>query len=179
MSYFRRVVKKRPATLTDSEWLSLRTKGGEVREHYTPRDGRDVRGPSDRVVLCWWCREHHLASEVDQCMALPRKTVATETSTSSTLSVSDAGPLKLFPELWAFLTSGVFEDGSKRLTGKMSWSCESGLLGLSLNDSETQQYAFLEGGNMAELLKEAEKRLAEGRMPWRPSKWAVQGKARK
>jgi len=105
-------------------------------------------------------------------MALPRKVASAENSTSSTSSVLDAGLLSQYSELWAFLTAAVFEDGQKRRTGRLSLSCEQGLLGLLLNDEETGQYAFLNGRNLTNLIEEVELRLADGSLSWRPSRFS-------
>jgi hypothetical protein len=179
MVYQRRVVKIRPASLTDEEWLTLTERGRQARESFMLRDGRDVRGPADWVILCHWCRGRHPASEVAKCMVLPRKVVDAPNSASCTLSASDAGPLRPFVELWGFLTQEVYEDGAKRQAGKLSLSCESGVLGLSLSDVDNGQYAYLEGASLQEVLKDAEKRLVEGRVPWRASKWPPKVKAKK
>jgi hypothetical protein len=85
--------------------------------------------------------------------------------------------LSAFSELWAFLTLGTFEDGTRRQTGRLSFTCDVDLLGVSLQDDETGQYAYLNGRSLDDLLLEAELRLKEGTMPWRPSRYA--GKAKR
>jgi hypothetical protein len=109
-------------------------------------------------------------------MALPRKAAPVPGSESSTSSVLAAELLGPYSELWAFLTSRTFPDGTKRLTGKISLSCESGLLGLLLNDSETGSYAFLQGHGVSQLLEEAELRLSDGSLAWRVSKYPARGR---
>jgi len=178
MGYVRRVVKRRPASLTDEEWLDLLTTPFLSRGYLRERDGVDVGRAQIRTVLCPWCRERHPPGEVKACMALPRKTATVASSGSSTSSALDAGPLTAFSELWGFLTLTSFPDGTKRRPGKISLSCESDLLGISLQDTETGQYAFLQGRNLNGLLEEVELRLDDGSLPWRPSKY-TQGKFRK
>jgi hypothetical protein len=178
MSYHRRVVKRRPAGLTDEEWLSLLATRFVSRGYFQPRDGRDVARVAFDTVLCWWCRSRHSPSEVKSCMALPRKTALAETSESSTSSAMAAGLLSEYSELWAFLTAVTYPDGSKRLTGKISLSCESGQLGLLLTDPETQAYAFLNGKSLTDLLTDAELRLSDGSLSWRASKYPSRGKGR-
>jgi len=104
-------------------------------------------------------------------MALPRKTEAVNGSSLSTSSVLAGGPLTQYSELWAFLVATAYPDGTKRRTGRISVSYESGLLGLLLTDEETGQYAFLNGRNLDDLLAEAELRLADGSLSWRPSRY--------
>ena len=178
MSYRRRVVKRRPASLTDEEWVSLLGSRFVSREHFRPRDGRGSVQVPVPSVLCWWCRERHGPDEVVKCMALPRKTASAANSESSTLNALDAGPLAQYSELWAFLTQTAYPDGQKRQTGKISLSFESGLLGLLLTDSETASYAFLNGRGVTDLLTEAELRLADGSLSWRVSKYPARGRGK-
>jgi hypothetical protein len=109
-------------------------------------------------------------------MALPRKVAAANGSTSSTSNALDAGLLKQYSEVWAFLTQSAFEDGLKRRTGRISVSCESDMLGLLLTDDETGQYAFLNGRKLDDLLTEAELRLSDGSLSWRPSRYGSRKK---
>jgi hypothetical protein len=83
----------------------------------------------------------------------------------------DAGLLTQYSELWAFLTASTFEDGARRRTGRLSLSCDADLLALSLTDEETGQYACLSGRNVTALLEEAELRLSDGSLSWRPSRF--------
>jgi hypothetical protein len=109
-------------------------------------------------------------------MVLPRRTADAGNSGSCTSSALVAGPLSQYSELWAFLTSTTYPDGTLRRTGSLSLSCESGMLGLSLNDAETGQYAFLNGKDLEDLLTTAELRLTDGSLAWRPSRYARKGK---
>lgn len=104
-------------------------------------------------------------------MALPRKTVSAEGSGSSTSNALVAGPLSEYSELWAFVTQTAYPDGTKRRTGRLSLSCESGMLGLLLTDDETGQYAFLNGRDVTGLLTEADLRLGDGSLSFRPSRF--------
>jgi hypothetical protein len=158
------------------EAYDLTALGGKVRPYFRDRDGRPSPGVVITEVLCWWCRERHHPDEVEKCMALPRKPAAVNGSASSTSKSLGAGLLSPFSELWGFLTTTQYEDGTKRQTGKLSVSCESGMLGLLLTDPETGQYAFLNGHSLDDLLLEAETRMGDGSLSWRPSRW--QGKGR-
>jgi len=171
MSYYRRVVKKRSACLTEEEWLALVENGRVVRDYFRARDGVKQLPVMFSTLLCPSCRERHSPAEVETCMALPRKSPGSESSSSSTSNALDPGPLKQYSELWAFLTATTFPDGTKRQAGKFSVSFESGLLGLLLSDGETGQYAFLNGRDLTGLLDEAELRLADGSLSFRPSRY--------
>jgi len=167
----RRVVYQCPDCMGMTEAIHLTALGGKVRPAFRESDGRPLPGVVVRRILCWWCREYHSPEEVEACMTLPRKIAGAENSQSSTSSVLDAGPLKQFSELWAFLTATAFPDGAKRRTGRISVSFESGLLGLLLTDEETGQYAFLNGRSLDDLLAEAELRLGDGSLTFKASKW--------
>jgi len=176
MSRSKRNVYRCPDCLGVSDPVGLTRLGGLVREPFQERDGKPH--PAVRVVsvLCWWCRERHSPDEVAACMALPRKVAPVEGSETSSSSSLAAGQWKSFPELWDFLTTTSYPDGAKRKTGKLSLSCESGLLGLLLTDAQTGQYAFLNGRSLDDLLAEAELRLGDGSMSWRASKYPARGR---
>jgi hypothetical protein len=171
MSYYKRVVKRRSACMTDEEILSLRAAAKRWSAHFQARDGFTSSPVDVRTVLCPYCRERHQPAGVDACMALPRKSANADSSGTSTLKSLDAGPLSQYSELWAFLTAVTFPDGALRRTGRISLSCDKGMLGLLLTDDETSSYAFLNGTQVTELLEEAELRLADGTLSFRPSKW--------
>jgi hypothetical protein len=176
MVYFRRVVKRRAACLTDEEMSALSRAAKKWEAHFRARDGQGSLPVAVPTVLCPYCRERHSPAEVDACMVLPRKSASAETSGSSTSKQLGAGPLLPCSELWAFLTSTSFPDGTKRRTGRLSVSCDGDMLGLLLNDEETGAYSFLNGRDLAALLEEAELRLADGSLSWRASKYQRRGK---
>jgi hypothetical protein len=176
--YRRLVVKRRPASLTDGEWLALLSSRFVTRDHFRPRDGVCGQRVPVPTVLCPWCRSRHEPEEVDKCMALPRKDALAADSLSSTSRPLDAGPLEPYSELWDFVTQTSFPDGTKRLPGKLSLSFESGLLGLLLTDLETGSYAFLTSRGLSDLLAEAELRMSDGSLTWRVSKYPARGKSR-
>lgn len=152
--------------------VALTAIGGKIRDPCMDRDGREHPAVKVVKVLCWWCRTYHPPEEVEACMALPEKRASANGSTSSTSSASASGLLEPFRELWDFLTASTYPDGRKRRMGRLSVSFESGLLGLLLTDEETGQYAFLNGRTLDDLLLEAESRLADGSLHWRPSRYS-------
>jgi hypothetical protein len=171
MLYRRRVVKRRPASLTDEEWLNI-VQGKVLWPPLEPARPPDVRMfPDDPVVLCWWCRALHKASEVLKCMALPEKRSKPTSSTESSSSALDAGFLTPFSEIWAFLTVTVYPDGRKRKTGRLSLSCDSDGIRLSLSDEETGQYASFLNPSVDDLFLAFEEGLGDGSVPWRVSKY--------
>jgi len=157
------------------EAVRLTALGGVVRDYFKPRDQRPFVRVAIGDILCWWCRERHSPEGVDECMALPRKVAGAGGSGSSMSNVLDAGLLTPYSELWDFLTATTFPDGTKRRPGKISLSCESGLLGLLLTDCENDQYAFLSGRSPTVLLEEAELRLSDGSLSFKASKYPSRG----
>jgi hypothetical protein len=169
MSYYRRVVKRRPACLTDAEWENRAAAG----RAFFPESGFKALGipPPDlrRRVLCCWCREVHWADEVVSCMAVPEKRAATSGSTFSTSSVERGEMFKQFPELWAFLTAPLTASGAKRLPGKISLSLESTGFRMTLQDDHSGQYASFQAKSVDDCMLAHEVGLSDGSTPWRPS----------
>lgn len=172
MSYSKRVVKRRPASLTDAEWLLISERGKLPRPDFRPRDGRESGRVVVEQVLCCFCRTFHHPSEVEECMVLPRKSVDANGSPSSTLKPLGAGLFAEFSEIWAFLTARTHPDGAPRLTGSLSLSCDQDLVKASLTDEETGQYACLTAHDLSDLLTEIELRLSDGSLAWRKSRYA-------
>lgn len=94
MNYYRRVLKRRSACLTDQEWLAVIERGKLPRPDRLYTNAQIPGRVIVTRVLCWWCREYHHPDEVEKCMVLPRKTASVEGSQSSTSSALAAGPLK-------------------------------------------------------------------------------------
>lgn len=176
MSYSRRVLKRRTATLTDEEWAKIVAAGRLPRPAFALTPPGESVAVKDRKVLCWWCREVHFASEVLSCMALPMRRAANGSSTSSTSSVLVAGLLTQYSEIWEFLTATKYPDGKSRRTGRLSLSCESGGIRCSLMDDETGQYASQISPSLDDLLLSVEAALADGSLSWRESKYSKPGK---
>jgi len=179
MARWRGRLNKRTACMTWEEAVYLTALGGKPRPDYITRDPATLQPVVPSRVLCHFCREMHPAAEVEQCMVLPRKEDVKGHLNGSASSALDPGPWKQYSELWSFLTSTTYPDGSQRATGRMSFSFESGFLRLSLNDDETGSYATLQSRSILTILEEAELRLADGSLSWKPSKYAQRGKSRK
>jgi len=109
-------------------------------------------------------------------LPLPRKTdPATGTSTSSSGALVP-GLLSGLPEIWAFLTSTAFPDGSKRHPGKVSFSFASQTITLSLTDVETNSFVSRSGRDLDALLLTVEQGLAEGSLDFQASKYPIKGR---
>jgi len=152
---------------------------GKFRDMASLVDGRQYSSCRQVEQLCYWCEGDKWGVGVKACMVLPRKIAGAGNSSSSTSSALAAGLLEPYSEIWAFLTQTAYEDGSTRRTGRLSLSCESGTLGLLLNDMETGQYAFLNGHSLQEMLETAELRMADGSLPWKASKYPSKATSKK
>jgi hypothetical protein len=176
--YFKRVVKRRSACMTDDEVYALQAAAREHALELAKTTSPDRPPATIGNVLCWWCRTMHSPGEVQSCMALPEKRAIAAVSGSSTSNALVAGLLTPFSELWAVLTAQAYPDGRKRLTGRLSLSCESSLLKVTVTDPETGLYGCLTGSSVDDLLLAIETGLADGTFPWRASSYD-NGKARK
>jgi hypothetical protein len=104
-------------------------------------------------------------------LPLPTRTEKTVTNDGSSSRALIPGLLSNFPGLWEFLTSSQLPDGSKRLTGRMSFSCERGVVTLSLTDDETDQYLSRSGRSMDDALLAAELAYADPDADWAPCRY--------
>ena len=115
-------------------------------------------------------------TERGESLPLPRKTDPVTGSTTSSSGVLAPGLLGALPELWAFLTSSQFPDGSKRLPGKISFSCVSQAITLSLTDPETNSFVSRSGKDLDALLLLMEQGLAEGTLDFMTSRYPQRGR---
>lgn len=109
-------------------------------------------------------------------MVLPRRNVGTGDSASSTSKPQAGQLLGQYSELLAFLMMSAWPDGKRRLTGRLSLSCEPTGWKLSAVDEESGQYCTLTGVTPDDLLLSFEAGLSDGTLPWRASKYSPQGR---
>ena len=102
-------------------------------------------------------------------MKIPERRESATNGTGSSSSALVPGPLQQYCEIWAFLTGCDVKTGISRASGNLSLKFASGYLGLTLNDTETGQYAFLQGLDLEVLLMQAESGLEDGSLHWRAS----------
>lgn len=173
---YKRLVQFRPACRRDLYNQNARDAGSQLSLPGCKRCrpcslvGADVA----RCSICgpgWLLRE----SLVPMC-PLPTKQTRESLDTSCGSTAKPSSTFDSFPELWAFLTSSLFPDGTKRQTGKMSLSFDSGIWSLVLTDLHTQLYACLNAPSVDDLILMAEARLAESTMPWRASNYGPKGR---
>jgi hypothetical protein len=127
------------------------------------------RTAENTVVLCFWCRTYHLASEVESCMAIPMKRSTTGQPGASGSSAQPGEHFSSLPELWDFLTRPKDGDGRQRQVASLSLKCEPSGCRLTLNDNHTGQYASLMATSPWEAFQMVELQLAAGEVEWRQS----------
>lgn len=172
MSYSKRVLKRRPASLTDEEWVSLLATRFVDRGYFRERDGVDVGRVPIRTVLCPCCRERHSPGEVNACMAMAKPAADAKADQSSSSSARIGTLLREYSEIWEFLTKPSYSDGSKRLTGKISLQSSSAGLTLTLLDQTSNQYCCLTLETLDDLLLAFEVGLRDNSLPWRTSQYS-------
>ncbi len=171
MVYYRRVVKRRPASLTDAEWLQVVERGKlprpalEVKDdfHYPPVDVHDMllqAGLNDLRVRLGVL-----------CMALSKPSVAGSTQDSSLSSLSPGQLLSSFSEIWEFLTKLSYQDGSPRHSGKVSLACSSAGLQVTLTDPSSNCYCCVTKNSLDDAFLALEVGLKEGTLAWRASSY--------
>lgn len=112
-------------------------------------------------------------------MPLPRPAPQTDRNGSSSSAVSTPGLLSEFPELWAFLTLSAFPDGSRRQTGRMSFSYASGTVTVSLTDTHTGTYVCRTGKSPDDALQALESGLRTESLDWMASRYSGARRSRK
>lgn len=162
---------RRIALQGGAKWLQLQA----VWRRWPPLDlaqaGRLDEPVTFSRILCWWCRTYHSPDEVKACMALPRRNDSSGASGLSTSKPQVGQLLSQYSELLAFLMLTTWPDGKRRLTGRLSLSCEPTGWKLSAADEESGQYATLTGLTPDDLFLAFEAGLSDGTLPWRASKY--------
>jgi hypothetical protein len=144
-----------------------------------------------RFGICWKCNEQfeflrawpghdgpRLRRWKGSRCTIPLPTRSTKTNSSGTSSSGALVPglLSAYPELWDFLTVSSLPDGTRRLTGRLSVTCERGVITVSLSDDETNQFVSRSGKSLDDCLKSAEAGMASGELEWAVSKYPTKRK---
>lgn len=168
-NYHRRVVKRRPASLTDSEWSSLFELGKLPRPYFRVRDGGD-HPPADVYDLVYARELNDLRWRLEVlCMALVRPNVAASGTPVSSSTLTRGALLIDFSELWGFLTDATYQDGTPRSTGQLSLKLSAGKLQVTLTDPTSSTYCCQSGSSLDDVFLALEIGLKDGSLPWRPS----------
>jgi len=168
----RRVVKRRPASLSADEWLQLCRRGALPRPDWVPIDDRPYP-PVDVYDLVLARNLVDLAWRVEQLMcAMLRPATSTPLNGSSASNVSRCELLSAFSELWEFLTTNKYADGTARLTGQLSVKLVSGGLQVTLTDPTSATYCSLTATSLQDAFLSLEIGLKDGTLAWRASGYA-------
>lgn len=167
--YRRRVVKRRPASLTEEEWLTCIVRGKLPRPGLVARDG-DVYPPPDVYDLV-------MARELDVlrwrletlCMALTKPLTSQSQNGSSSSGASPGQLLAVFSELWEFLAGKAYSDGTPRQTGQLSLKLSSAGVQVTLTDPTSGTYCCQTAMTLDDVLLALEIGLKEGSLAWRLS----------
>lgn len=92
-------------------------------------------------------------------------------------AAADAGTLKSFPAIVAYLTETAWDDGKARQTATLMIFAEDGRWKVMLNDRDAGAVAFVSGDDVRACLTSLEKGLEAGTLDWRASR-ATQGKGK-
>jgi len=167
--YYRPVLKRRPASLTETEWVEVWNRGKLPREHFTDRDGR-ASPPPDVYDLVLQKQLSDLRWRVEQlCMALSRPMGPGDRNGSLLSAASPGQLLTPFSELWEFLSKEQYADGQKRVTGTISLKCTSSGISVTLTDPTSGTYCCQSAPSLDDAFLALEVGLKEGNLPWRSS----------
>lgn len=73
-----------------------------------------------------------------------------------------------YPNLYAFLSDSLWDDGSKRVTGSMLLCVDAGVLKCWVNDKAYHRSAWVSSPSFTGLLRLLDDRLGDDALPWRP-----------
>ncbi len=169
MSYYRRVVKRRPACLTDAEWLEVVERGKLPRPDFKARDGSDCP-PVDVYDLVFEHDLRKLRWRLERlCMALVEPKIDDGAPALSTSSAKIGSLLMPFSGIWEFLTLSQYQSGKKRKTGRLSLSLASEGLKVTLTDDTSGTYACRTAETLDDALLALEVALGDGTLKWAKS----------
>lgn len=169
--YTRRVVKRRPASLTEAEWSKLLSARFVDPGYFRDRDGREGH-QVDVNTLLFQSELTKLRWRLEAlCMALSKPHAGVTEVGSSSLSLSPGQLLSGFAEIWDFLTKPSYHDGTARLLGKVSLACCSGGLQVTLTDQSSNCYCCVTAKTLDDAFLALEVGLKDDSLPWRASSY--------
>lgn len=172
MSYFKRVVKRRPASMTEDEWLQVVERGKLPRPDFRSIDDREYP-PPDVTDLVMFAELDRLRWRLESLrLALQEPTVTRKGDRSSTSNVRIGELLSQFSTVWEFLTATSYGSGRKRQTGRLSLSLASDGLKVTLTDDTMGVYCTRVGETLEDALLTLELALKDGSLVWAPSSFA-------
>lgn len=169
MSYFKRVVKRRTACITEEEWQAMIAAGKLPRPESGIRDGRDYP-PADVSDLVYQRMLSDLYWRVRVLwMAMLEPQVARSGNGSSCSSAKMGELLSQFVELWEFLSGTTYATGKPRLTGHLSLRLVSEGVQVTLTDPTSATYSTRVAASLDDALLSLEVALKDGTLKWHAS----------
>lgn len=173
MGYFKRVVKRRSACMTDEEWRSLLSTRFVDPGYFSARDGV-ARPPVDTDSLLKQVAINDLRWRLERlCMALAKPQVRGKADASSTSTARMGGLLSQFSELWEFLSGNTYADGTPRLMGHLSLRCTLEGVQVTLTDPSSRSYSTRHAQTLDDALLALEVALKDGSLKWLPSAYGA------
>lgn len=169
--YFRRVVKKRPASLTEEEWCKLLSARFVDPGYFQDRDGY-ASPPVDVDSLLKQRALNDLRWRLERlCMAMVEPSVSKKGTESSSSSAKMGGLLSQFSELWEFLSGTTYASGKKRQTGHLSLRLDAEGVKVTLTDPTSHSYCTRVAETLDDALLLFEVALKDGTLKWLPSSY--------
>lgn len=104
-------------------------------------------------------------------MALERRVAIEEASGQSDMN-PEPRAVKEVPNVWEYLTSCRYADGSPRETSSISIFCQDGQIRIMLRDRDSQQCLWATGDGLFVALKLLNDKLGDPRAEWRQDRFA-------
>jgi hypothetical protein len=105
-------------------------------------------------------------------MALKKRSPSSRESSTSNVGALPGKLLSGWPSFLEFLSSSVWEDGTKRELGKVSIRVESGRWRMQLNDPNTGEVAWADGDTPEDVLSLVDDALANDKINWQVDRYA-------
>jgi len=172
MSYQRRVVKRRPASLTEEEWCTLLATRFVDRGYFRDRDGWSPP-PPDIAGLVMQAKLTDLRWRCEVLwVSLLKPAVNGASHGVSSATVAQGKLLADYSNIWEFLTSTSWSDGTSRIPGSLSLKLTSGSLQVTLTDPSTATYCCRSALVLEDALTALEMAFLDGTLGWRRSSYA-------
>lgn len=169
--YLRRVVKRRPACLTEDEWSRLLATRFVDRGYFRDRDG-GAHPPADVYDLVFAQELESLRWRLESlCMAMLEPEVRKKGSASSLSSAKMGELLQPFSQLWEFLSGSTYASGKPRQTGHLSLRLTSEGVQVTLTDPTSHSYCTRVAASLDDVLLAIEVALSENSLKWLPSSY--------
>jgi hypothetical protein len=165
-------VNRRTSRLFDGDWLEVFRRGKLPRPRTPPVEGQSYPPPDVYdLVLARELSDLRWRLEV-LCVALTKPSVNGASSGQSSCTVAQGKMLAEYSNIWEFLSSTSWSDGTSRIPGSLSLKLTSGALQVTLTDPSTATYCCRSGQTLDDALASLELAFLDGSLGWRKSEYA-------